>query len=152
MLRTLCYILLLAVVLLAACDENQQKSAAVLEAEAHLENQGYTSISVIEEKSLLLTKQDLKDPSYAPIWQVQPLDSNQYIDKELTSVELIVQNHPLERLYNSKKTRTIVYLHQNKVVGGWSFPVTSSEALVGNVYSLDGKTAEEVKQEELSPK
>lgn len=152
MLRALCYILLFAVVLLAACDEDQQKSSAVLEAEAHLESQGYTSISVVEEESLILTKKDLTDPAYAPIWQVQPLDSAQYIDKELTSVELIVQNHPLERLYDNKKTRTIVYLHQNKVIGGWSFPVTSSEALVGNVYSLDGKTAEEVKQKELSPK
>ncbi|MFP3357468.1 hypothetical protein R0K17_08850 [Planococcus sp. SIMBA_143] len=151
-MRALCYILLLTVVLLAACDENQQKSAAVLEAEAHLESQGYTSISVVEEKSLLLTKQNLADPAFALIWQVQPLDPAQYIDKELTSVELIVQNHPLERLYDSKNTRTIVYLHQNKVVGGWSFPVSSSEALVGNVYSLDGKTAEEVKQEKLSPK
>ena len=150
-MRALCSILLLAVVLLAACDEDQQKSTAVLEAEAHLESQGYTSISVVEEESLILTKKDLTDPAYAPIWQVQPLDSAQYIDKELTSMELIVQNHPLERLYDNKKTRIIVYLHQNKVIGGWSFPVTSSEALVGNVYSLDGKTAEEVKQKELSP-
>lgn len=147
MLRVLCYILLFAVVLLAACNVNQQKSTAVLEAEAYLESLGYTSISVVEEESLILTKQDLTDPAYAPIWQVQPLDSAQYINKELTSVELNVQNHPLERLYNNKKTTTIVYLHQNKVIGGWSFPVTSSKALVGNVYSLEGRTAEEVKQE-----
>ncbi len=151
MLRTLCYILLLAVFLLAACNENQQKSAAVLEAEAYLESQGYTSISVVEEKSLLSTKQNLADPAYTPIWQVQPLDSAQYIDKELTSVELIVQNHPLELLYNNKKTSTIVYLYHNKVIGGWSFPVSSSEALVGNVYSLDGKTGEEVKEEKDNP-
>ncbi|MBU9674324.1 hypothetical protein KQ939_15165 [Planococcus sp. CP5-4] len=122
-----------------------------MEAEAYLERQGYTPISMVEEDSLFFTKQDLTDPAYAPIWQVQPFDSTQYIDKELASVELIVQNHPLELLYNSKQTRTIVYLHQNKVIGGWSFPVSSSEALVGNVYSLDGKTVEEVEQEELSP-
>ncbi|MFP3321718.1 hypothetical protein R0K05_01370 [Planococcus sp. SIMBA_160] len=150
-MRGLYSILMLVVFLLAACDESRQKSTAVLEAEAHLKSQGYTLISVMEENSLLLTKQDVKDPAYAPIWQVQPLDSDRYIDKEITSVEIIVQNHPLELLYNSKETRTIVYLHQNKVVGGWSFPVTSSKGFVGNVYSLDGKTAEEVKQEEFIP-
>ncbi|MDN5709872.1 MAG: hypothetical protein L0G95_10565 [Planococcus sp. (in: firmicutes)] len=151
-MKNLCLILSFAVFSLASCREEPQKSTAVLEAEAYVERQGYTLISVEEEQSLLLAKQDLTDPAYTSILQVQPLESAQYIDKELTSVELIVQNHPLERLYDSKNTRTIVYFHQNKVVGGWSFPVSSSEALVGNVYSLDGKTAEEVKQEELSPK
>ncbi|MGM0898054.1 MAG: hypothetical protein ACQEV0_09145 [Bacillota bacterium] len=151
-MRTLCYILLLAVVLLAACNEDQQQSIAVLEAEAYLERQGYTLISVVEEESLLLEKRDLTDSAYAQIWQVQPLDSAQYIDKELTSVELIIQNHPLEILYSSKKTRTTVYLYQGEVIGGWSFPVTSSEGLVGNVYSLDGKTAEEISEEKHNPK
>lgn len=143
-LKILLFIIICPLGFLAACHEVPTKSNAVLEAEAYLERQGYELVSLVGEESLLLDTKILMDPGYSQIWQVQPFNSADYLDQPLTAVEFIIQRHPLELLYKSQKTRIIVYLHQNQVIGGWSLPVFSSEALVGTVHSLDGKTAEEV--------
>lgn len=143
-LKILLFIIICPLGFLTACHEVPTKSNAVLETEAYLERQGYELVSLVEEESLLLDTKTLMDPGYSQIWQVQPFDSAEYLDQPLTAVEFIIQGHPLELLYNSQKTRIIVYLHQNQVIGGWSLPVFSSEVLVGTVHSLDGKTAEEV--------
>ncbi|MDR3682070.1 MAG: hypothetical protein P4L41_19015 [Flavipsychrobacter sp.] len=67
-----------------------------------------------------------------------------YFGKEITVYEFTVKNHPLEKIFkDSKGTNVFIMLSEGKVIGGYSFP-NADELLVGSVYSLDGKTLEEV--------
>lgn len=83
---------------------------------------------------------------------MQYVKRDKYIDKTIDEVSFLVQNHPLDQYFKTQssftgRTHVTVYLLDGTVFGGFSFP-ESIEALYGAPYSLDGKSAEEIKAED----
>ncbi|MFC4778950.1 hypothetical protein ACFO9Q_19320 [Paenibacillus sp. GCM10023252] len=63
------------------------------------------------------------------------------MDKEISIYGFTVSGHPLEKPYKAR-TKVYIMISQGQVIGGYSFP--DIERLNGAVYSLNGKTQEEV--------
>ncbi|MCP1186441.1 hypothetical protein [Paenibacillus sp. 1781tsa1] len=77
---------------------------------------------------------------YRQTWGVQKVEPEQYFGMEIAVYSFTVTSHPLEKLYDTK-TKISIMLSGGKVIGGTSFP---NAAIDGALYSLDGKTLEEV--------
>ena len=81
---------------------------------------------------------------YQQMWALQKVEPDKYFGKEITIYCFTVKNHPLEKTYKVK-TNVYIMISDGKVIGGYSFPVADSDvAMNGSLYSLDGKTLEEV--------
>jgi hypothetical protein len=95
----------------------------------------------LEPMSYVLDKDKLKEMPYSMYWSVQEVNPEDYLGKEIVTIGYKVKNHPLEKIYN---TSTLVYvmLSAGKPVGSYSLP--NIEGSAGWVYSLDGKTLEEI--------
>ncbi|WP_064093513.1 hypothetical protein [Rossellomorea aquimaris] len=74
------------------------------------------------------------------IWAVQKKNPYKYINRNIKKETFIVTNHPLT---NSKVIIT-AFLFNGKIIGGTSFPYSEKNDLVGALYSIEGKTAEEI--------
>jgi hypothetical protein len=73
---------------------------------------------------------------------VQKLEPDIYFGKEIIVYGFTVKNHPLENVYTqSNGTNIYIMLSEGQVIGGYSFP---NAEICGALYSLDGKTLEEV--------
>ncbi|WP_028553036.1 hypothetical protein [Paenibacillus sp. UNC451MF] len=77
---------------------------------------------------------------YMQMWAVQASEPDRYFGQQLTIYRFTVKNHPLEPIYK-KRTHVYIMMSEGKVIGGYSFPDAD---LAGAVYSLDGRTLEEV--------
>ncbi|MGK7378110.1 hypothetical protein ACSFXN_09770 [Planococcus sp. 1R117A] len=143
-MRTMLISLVCLLFILTGCKEDEQLSKNASTANVYLGNMGYDIVSLIREDAIILQKQYLTDPGYEQIWKVQPFVPVSYLDKEIAVVEFEVDNHPLEEVSDKKTTIVTVYLNKGEVIGGWSFPKDPYKALAGNVYSIDGRTMEEV--------
>lgn len=130
--------------ILTGCKEAEQLSGNASTASIYLEDMGYDSVSMIKEDSIIIQEDYLTDPGYEQIWRVQSFSPASYLDEEIAVVEFEVDNHPLQEISNGKTTLVTVYLNKGEVIGGWSFPKDPDKALVGSVYSIDGRTMEEV--------
>ncbi|MEK4327941.1 hypothetical protein MKZ24_18265 [Paenibacillus sp. FSL R7-0297] len=124
-------------------------------AKDYLESKGY-KVSSYEGSSEVytLTKEKLMNLPYSNYWGLQTEDPSVYLDKEVNVQKFIVTNHPLdnwkstsakpENIVKSKgKTAIWIYVVDNQAVGGHSYPVID-QAMDGGVWSLDGRTLEEV--------
>lgn len=109
----------------------------------YLGSKGYKIISYEGSNSYILKREMLTVNPYMMDWSVQNVDPQDYIGKTIHVEKFIVNNHPLERISYEGKTVVSVLISENKVFGGTAFPVTK-EPLRGWVYSVDGKTLEEV--------
>ncbi|MDV4150745.1 hypothetical protein R0131_07830 [Clostridium sp. AL.422] len=80
---------------------------------------------------------------YQQIWGVQSIKPDEYFEKEITTYEFIVNNHPLQEQDNNAKNGVQLYymFADGKIIGGYSYP---NKDVVGAISSLDGKTLEEV--------
>ncbi|BBK76725.1 DUF4362 domain-containing protein [Clostridium butyricum] len=78
---------------------------------------------------------------YSDIWAEQNVEPDVYFGKEISVYGFKVKNHPLEKIYNVDTTNIFIMICDGKVIGGYSVP---NGDFVGGVYSLDGKTLEEV--------
>jgi hypothetical protein len=109
-----------------------------------LKDKGY-SIVLSDGKvgEYVLKKEFLMKLPYSQIWGVQQIDANDYLNKTIESFKFTVRNHPLDNLEGNNDKQTIVWVMvcENKAIGGTSLP---DEDVVGGVYSLEGKTLEEV--------
>lgn len=112
-------------------------------AKTYLKELGYQVVSYEDENSIVFTKPQLLELPGEQIWGVQYTEPDEYLNKEIDTVSFMVKNHPLDDMYDMGKTNVTVYLFNQEVIGGWSFP-HSKEGLVGGVYSVDGKTLEEI--------
>ncbi|MGM0884460.1 MAG: hypothetical protein ACQEXQ_25900 [Bacillota bacterium] len=74
-------------------------------------------------------------------WRVQKAEPDLYFGKEITIYGFTVSNHPLEMIFKAK-SNVYIMLSEGKVIGGYAFP--DVDGMVGGVYSLEGKTLEEV--------
>jgi hypothetical protein len=115
-------------------------------AKKHLESLGYEIISFESESSIVITEVDLQNEFNKQIWAVQDTEGEDYLHQEMKTVEFKIKNHPLDNMFDRGKTNATVYILDNEVIGGWTFP-DSEEPLIGGIYSLDGKTVEERKSE-----
>lgn len=134
-------VLLLVVIVVSGCSQKLSGDGEI--AKQHLEDRGYSIVSNEGEGEIKFLTYQLKELPTEQILGVQDGEVTQFLNKDIVTVSFMVTNNPLDDMYNKGKTNATVYLIDNKVVGGWSFPY-ASERLVGGVYSLDGKTIEEV--------
>ena len=113
-------------------------------AKNYIESKGYEVVAFEKEEQVIFAKEDMSILPHQQFWSVQTIEPDDYLNKELTTIDFLVRNHPLSNQYESDKARISIILNDNEVIGGTSYPY-SKEPLVGVGYSLDGKTAEEVK-------
>ncbi|SEP12311.1 hypothetical protein SAMN04487895_12247 [Paenibacillus sophorae] len=134
----------LVLLILSGCGKNitgDEKTA-----EKYVTAQGYNiTSSKGEVYSYTLDKGKLfgstESVPYQQAWGVQKAEPDTYFGKQIIIYQFTVSNHPLEKIYQAKSNLYIM-LCEGKVVGGYSFP--DVDGLAGAVYSLNGKTLEEV--------
>ncbi len=135
------FILIMLIVVVSGCS--QKLSSDVEIAKQHLEGMGYSVVSNKGEGEIQFLTSQLEELPTRQILGVQTGEVTQFLNKDIVTVSFMISNHPLDDMYNKGKTKATVFVIDNEVVGGWSLP-HASQALVGGVYSLDGKTIEEV--------
>jgi hypothetical protein len=120
-------------------------------AEDYVKSQGYEIASrrgeidkYTLEKSRLYGGTETRP--YQQAWGVQKVEPDKYFSKEIIVYGFTVKNHPLEKVYKqSNGTNIYIMLSEGNVIGGYSFPnADGAEAIAGALYSLDGKTLEEL--------
>ncbi len=82
-------------------------------------------------------REDLLELLTRSTWEVQTTPPDEYIGRDIRQEIFIVRDHPLGQ------ANVFVMMVDGEVIGGTSYP-DSAEPLVGNAYSLDGKTVEEL--------
>lgn len=116
-------------------------------AEDYVKSQGYIVTArkgeihkyILEKNKLYGATETLP---YQQMWAVQKVEPDKYFGKEITIYGFTVNNHPLENIYKENEGANVfIMLLEGKVIGGYSFP---NAQVVGALYSLDGKTLEEV--------
>ena len=143
MKRLLCIILGLVFLILIGCSKSGTGDEKT--AEEYIKTKAYkiiTSKGEIQKYTLEKSKLywGIETIPYQQMWAVQKVEPDKYFGKEINIYCFTVEKHPLEKIY-TVKTNVYIMLSDGKVVGGYSFP---NEKLVCSVYSLDGKTLEEV--------
>lgn len=126
---------------MAGCVKEVENLSAKGEiAKSHLEELGYKILSFESEDVLRFSKEQLEVLPYKAMWEVQSVSPDKYIDKDIDTVVFLVRNHPLDDLFDMGKTRVIVFIYKNEVIGGFSSPISKNNDVVGGWYSIDGKT------------
>ncbi|MDO7905061.1 hypothetical protein Q5741_01375 [Paenibacillus sp. JX-17] len=74
-------------------------------------------------------------------WTVQQVPPDRYFGQNIDYYRFIVKGHPLEKKYHTA-TQLNIMVSKGQVIGGTSFP--DLEGLLGSVYSIEGRTLEEV--------
>ncbi|WP_409290447.1 hypothetical protein [Peribacillus sp. SCS-37] len=153
-MRKLQLVILSAVLLLTGCSTSEKvnsKDNLVSDikgpADDFLKEKGYKVVSYEGMTNYTLTKEILLSQSEMDFWGVQKEKPDKYINKTLTLETFVVKNHPLDKKFQGderylKRVRTMVLYRNGDVIGGISFP--THEEFVGNPYSIDGKTIEEI--------
>jgi hypothetical protein len=137
MKKLLCTVLGFLFIFVTGCSATGDKGTAV----KYIKNQGY---DIITQKGDILKytldKSKLQNLPYPQYWGVQNTYPDKYLGKEISTYCFTVENHPLEKIYKVK-TNVFIMFSESKVIGGYSFP---DGQFYGSVYSLDGKTLEEI--------
>lgn len=87
---------------------------------------------------------------YQSTWRVQKSEPEKYFGKEITVVEFIVKNHPLQKVNKLAKNSVCigVMLSEEKVIGGFSYfnaDDNGGKLPSGTgVMAIDGRSLEEV--------
>ncbi|TWT09243.1 hypothetical protein [Planomicrobium sp. CPCC 101079] len=137
---------LILLFIVAGCEGSIQLSENEERAAKYLEEQGYTVISIEDESSFKYSASQLLDQPWSGIWDVQSTKPEAYTNKAIVAVSFIIKDHPLDDASDRGKTNATVYLSDQEVIGGISFP-HSNGPLIGQPYSLVGKTAEEIDEQ-----
>lgn len=106
----------------------------------YVKSYGYKIFTLLGETDrYTLTKDKLKSLPYAQIWNVQNINPNDYIGKEIVVIGFKVRNHPIQSLKSEYKdgAKVWVMISEGKTIGEFSLPIVDT---VGGVYSIDGKT------------
>ena len=141
MKKLLCSVLGLLFLFVTGCSSNIATGGDEDTAVKYIKSQGYEIITQNGDiQKYTLEKSKLQTLQYQQIWGIQKTDADTYLGKEISTYCFTVEKHPLEKIYKVK-TNVFIMLSDGKVVGGYSF---ANKKLYGSVYSLDGKTLEEV--------
>lgn len=144
----ICFIIAIHLVITGCSISNKtdiQQVSSSEEALEFLKDKGYIIISYDGKVSeYVLKKEDLLDLPHQQYWGVQNIDAKDYLGQTLEIYKFTIKNHTLDNYEGNKDKQTIVWVMmcENKVIGGYSHP--DVKRLRGGVYSLDGKTLEEV--------
>jgi hypothetical protein len=49
------------------------------------------------------------------------------LNQRIETVNFTIKNHPLDELFNMGKTSVTVWLFENEVIGGWSYPISEND-------------------------
>ncbi|WP_282937897.1 hypothetical protein [Paenibacillus sp. RC67] len=138
-------IVFLGLMLVYVTGCSKQISGDELTAEQYVKSQGYAVTarggpiySYQLDKSKLYGSPD--STPYMQMWGVQAEEPDRYFGQQITIYRFTVKQHPLERIYK-KKTNVFIMMTGSRIIGGYSFP---DAEVAGSVYSLDGRTLEEV--------
>lgn len=143
MRKLLCIVLGLLFLILIGCSKGISGDEKTTE--DYVKSQGY-NITARKGEILKYTFEinklngEIEPLPYQQMWALQKVEPDKYFGKEITIYCFTVKNHPLEKTYKVK-TNVYIMISDGKVIGGYSFP---DEEMMGSVYSLDGKTLEEV--------
>lgn len=132
--------------LLAGCEPNLEKGSNGELAKQYLLKKGYSIKSYKGSHVYSFTREELVDMPHISIWAIQTVQPDQYIGKDIIQEIFIVKNHPLNKIYGTK-VEARVFIFNGDVIGGTSYP--ADDGMGGWGYSLDGKTAEEVQDNNL---
>lgn len=135
-------IAIMCIVVLAGCQSSPVATEEGKVAQAYLEHQGYTVLSYEGEMTHVYTGKSVEELPDKFIWDVQTRDPEDFIGVPFRLLTFVVKNHPLDDQFGEGETSVTVMMTDKGVMGGWSLP-RSKDPLVGGVYSLDGKTANE---------
>lgn len=116
----------------------------------YLEGMGFKALEYDGKvQSYILQKELLSELPYMTSWGVMDIDPSLYLGKNIEVHRLVVSNHPLDNYEDSiGRTNAFVYICESAVIGATSFPITK-ERLFGSVYSIDGRTLEEITQQDF---
>lgn len=138
-------IISLLIFILTGCKTGELKNQQPNNAESkiatkYLKDKNYIIVSnegKVDE--YILEKEDLLKLPYQMYWGIQNIDVSKFLKKNIKTFKFIVKEH------NNDKTQTIVWvmISDNNVAGGYSVPFNKN-SVKGNVYSIDGKTLEEI--------
>ena len=119
-------------------------------ANTYIENKGYNVISHEENfETYTLTKETMTEEKYLLQWSVQEENPIDYLGETVYVEKFIVNNHPLDswesgRIQSLGKTELYVFIINNHVIGGISTPILEVDNVLTPVWSLDGKTINEI--------
>jgi hypothetical protein len=117
--------------------------------------QNVPTVSKGSPQNYVLSKEKLIQMPYSIYWGMQKEDPSKFIGKNVDIEKYIVKNHPLDNwksgeMKSKGQTELNVYVVDNQVIGGTSFPVIEGKlALLGGYWSLDGKSLEEVQSKDF---
>lgn len=145
-LNFLLVLLTLTSVLYGCSSTSNIDDVSLKSAEDFLKTKGYEIVDTNDKTdSYVLSEEKLNSANYSNIWGLQMLNVKSYMGKMVDVYGVTVKGHPLdkERDNNKHQTKLWIMLVDNAVIGGYSFP-DYDEIHYGGVYSIDGKTLEEV--------
>ena len=137
------------ILFVAGCSHEAKQTVKLNEngeiAKHHLEDMGYEVVSYEGENTKVFTGAEFSNDK--DIWGVQYTEPDDYMNKEVQVEHFFIKNHPLDQEFDMGKTNAYVMIQKKKVIGGWSYPHSKQNDLMGGSYSLDGKTNEEVRSD-----
>lgn len=142
MKKCLLTVLLCLIVLAGFTPSNPNRK----EAERLIREKGYTIVKYRGSGTpYVLTKELLLKMPYSVAWGVQKEPPEQFLGKTIQSEHFLVKNHPLDHAHKESLGQTDVWilLAEGHAIGGTSLTHTKTP-LYGGVYSLEGKTLEEI--------
>ncbi|MDE5416170.1 hypothetical protein [Alkalihalobacterium chitinilyticum] len=138
------YFVLFLVILFVMVGCNEQRSENATIAKYYLIDHGYEVITHKGDSWQEFSRSDLLTLPNEQVWAVQDIEPNEFLNNRIDTVSFTIKNHPLDQQFNQGKTTVTVWLVNGEVIGGWSFPISKKNDVVGAPYSLDGRTAEEI--------
>ncbi|MCD8511557.1 MAG: hypothetical protein LRY73_17970 [Bacillus sp. (in: Bacteria)] len=147
-------ILIIFLVILAGCNnvnetqsanniDEEQLTANEVIAKRYLEETGYTIVTIDGEHSWVVERESINEMPSTMYWVVQTVWPDKYFEKEIDSVYVIVNNHPLSPLADVGNVFVDVWLFNGEVIGGYSNHINATP-MAGGVYTVHGLTAEEL--------
>ncbi|WP_078552111.1 hypothetical protein [Bacillus alkalicellulosilyticus] len=154
-----------ALILLAGCTGTEtfggsELSETALISKEFLEEQGYSvldykgnlySYALTEEQVSVTDAYHLQKHSVRKTWQVQETELEEFMGSQIVEETFLVENHPLDNWKSEDgshestgKTYATVLISDEKVIGGASSPALEETLTGGVLFSLDGKTFEDI--------
>ena len=129
--------------LLKEKDLNEQ----ALQAKKHLENMGYEVLSFDQEGWEEFQESSLSIKPNQDFWSVQKVEPTIYLNKKIDTYDFTIKNHPFDNMFTMGKTKVSVYMLNGEIFGGWSYPISKDDDVMGSVSSLEGLSAEKVQED-----
>ena len=143
--------ILTLILIVTSCSEKEiQLSENAKIAKNYLEHSNYEVISYQGDSSLEFSRADLRIIHNQEIWSIQHIEPDEYLNKRIDTIKFTIKNHPLDDDFNAGETTVSIWLLDRKVIGGWSYPISKNDDIVGSLYSLSGETSEEIRGDDVT--